>query len=132
MKFLFSFQVFTSNHDHTSFLQLLFHLHHGNVSKGSRDLYCTSSLAIRMLSVTSENTVGFINRPLSSMARPPHSSFAPSFFPLSISSRILSNWFWSICQTKRKKTSVSYYCSSRDCDLLLPGCMSRDIFAGHR
>lgn len=71
------------------------------------DLYCTSSLAILMLSVTSENTVGFINRPLSSMARPPHSSLAPSFFPLSISSRILSNCSWSICQTQKEKEQTA-------------------------
>lgn len=75
--------------------------------KGSGDSHCTSSLAIRMLSVTSENTVGFMNRPLSSMARPPHSSLAPSFFPLSISSRILSNWFWSICQMQKEKKQKS-------------------------
>lgn len=56
----------------------------------------TSSLAILMLSVTSEKTVGLMNSPLSSMADPPHSSLAPSFFPLSISSSILSNCFWSI------------------------------------
>lgn len=71
------------------------------------DSYCTSSLAILMLSVTSENTVGFINRPLSSMARPPHSSLAPSFFPLSISSRILSNCLWSICQTQNEKKQTA-------------------------
>ena len=60
----------------------------------------TSSLAIRMVSVTSEKTVGLMKSPLSSMAEPPHSSLAPSFFPLSIRSRILSNCFWSICKTE--------------------------------
>ena len=63
----------------------------------------TSSLAIRMVSVTSEKTVGLMKSPLSSMAEPPHSSLAPSFFPLSIRSRILSNCFWSICKTERSK-----------------------------
>ena len=63
----------------------------------------TSSLAIRMVSVTSEKTVGLMKSPLSSMAEPPHSSLAPSFFPLSIRSRILSNCFWSICKTERGK-----------------------------
>lgn len=41
------------------------------------------------------------------MARPPHSSLAPSFFPLSISSRILSNCFWSICQTQKEKKQTA-------------------------
>ena len=61
------------------------------------------ALAIRMVSVTSEKTVGLMKSPLSSMAEPPHSSLAPSFFPLSIRSRILSNCFWSICKTERSK-----------------------------
>lgn len=64
----------------------------------------TSSLAIRMVSVTSEKTVGLMKRPLSSIAEPPHSSLAPSFFPLSIRSRILSNCFWSICKNTTGST----------------------------
>lgn len=65
----------------------------------------TSSLAILMVSVTSEKTVGLMKRPLSSMAEPPHSSLAPSFFPLSIRSRILSNCFWSICKNTTGSTA---------------------------
>lgn len=56
-----------------------------------------------MVSVTSEKTVGLMKSPLSSMAEPPYSSLAPSFFPLSIRSRILLNCFWSICKTVRGK-----------------------------
>ena len=51
----------------------------------------TSSLAILMSSFTPEKTVGCIKYPLSPCRAPPHSSLAPSFFPLSISSRILLN-----------------------------------------
>lgn len=53
--------------------------------------YHTSSLAILMSSLTSEKTVGCMKYPLSPCRSPPHSSFAPSFFPLSIRSRILLN-----------------------------------------
>lgn len=62
----------------------------GSFGLRTRHRALTSSLAMRMSSVTSEKTVGWMNSPFCPQAPPPHSSFAPSFFPLSISSRILS------------------------------------------
>lgn len=50
----------------------------------------TSSFAMRMSSVTLEKTVGWMKKPLFPPGPPPHSSLAPSFFPLSISASILS------------------------------------------
>lgn len=42
----------------------------------------TSSLAIRISSVTLENTVGSMKKPFLPSPLPPHSSFAPSVMPL--------------------------------------------------
>lgn len=46
----------------------------------------TSSLAMRMSSVTSEKTVGSMKKPFKPRALPPHSSLAPSLMPLWINS----------------------------------------------
>lgn len=61
----------------------------------------TSSLAIRISSVTFEKTVGWMKSPGWPHTAPPHSSVAPSRFPLSISSIILSNCFWSIWRKQK-------------------------------
>lgn len=67
----------------------------------------TSSLAMRMWSLTPEKMVGWMKRLLLPTAAPPHSSLAPSFFPLSIRSIILSNCCLSIWSQHQahKKTS---------------------------
>ena len=65
----------------------------------------TSSLAILISSVTSENTVGWMKNPLSPTRPPPHCRVAPSFFPISIYPRILSNCARSILNCKEKTGS---------------------------
>lgn len=67
----------------------------------------TSSLAIRMSSVTLENTVGSMKKPFLPSPLPPHSSFAPSVMPLWISSRILLYCFLSILKVEE---AVLVYC----------------------
>lgn len=71
----------------------------------------TSSLAIRIWSLTFENTVGWMKSPCWPPGEPPHSRVAPSLFPLSISSIILSNCFWSIWG---KNKQSSYYSDLSD------------------
>lgn len=61
----------------------------------------TSSLAMRMSSVTPEKTVGCIKSPCWPHADPPHSRVAPSLLPLSMRSIILSNCFWSIYEKQQ-------------------------------
>lgn len=65
----------------------------------------TSSLAILMSSVTSLKTVGSMKYPVSPIFLPPVTSFAPSFFPLSISSRIL------FCCSKSIWNQSMYLCT---------------------
>lgn len=68
-----------------------------------------SSLAIRMLSVTFEKTVGWTKYPLLPCREPPHSNLAPSFFPASISSRILLNCSSSILMVKSLLSIMKNY-----------------------
>lgn len=70
--------------------------------------HSTSSLAMRISSVTFEKTVGWMKSPCWPHADPPHSSVAPSLFPLSISSIILSNCFWSICRKQPLKSFCAF------------------------
>lgn len=76
-----------------------------NVCSGAELCRCsTSSLAMRISSVTLEKTVGWMKSPCWPQADPPHSSVAPSLFPLSISSIILLNCLWSICRKQRLRS----------------------------
>lgn len=74
----------------------------------------TSSLAMRMSSVTLEKTVGWMKSPCWPHADPPHSSVAPSLLPLSMRSIILSNCFWSIYRKQQITAHIlfSLYVSS--------------------
>lgn len=71
-------------------------------------LYFTSSLAIVMLSVTSEKTVGFMKYPVSPKRSPPHSSLAPSDFPDLISLRTLLNISSSIWNEEHKQVRIQF------------------------
>lgn len=91
--------------------------------KKARD---TSSLAIRMSSVTLENTVGSMKKPFLPSPLPPHSSLAPSATPLWMSSRILLYCFLSIYRgnhlmTLRKssiKMEIFTFSWTPSCDFL--------------
>lgn len=61
----------------------------------------TSTLVTRMLSVTSEKTIGLMKRTLSSVAEYPHTSLTSSF-SLSIRLSVVLNWFWLTCRIKQK------------------------------
>ena len=67
---------------------------------GELNIVLTSSLPIRMSSVTSVKTVGCMKYPSVPCRPPPHASLAPSFFPLSIRPRILLNCSSSIWNFK--------------------------------
>lgn len=70
----------------------------------------TSSLAMRMWSLTPEKMVGWMKSPLSATDAPPHSSLAPSFLPLSMRSMILPNCslsIWSQRRAHNKSQSLS-------------------------
>lgn len=74
----------------------------------------TSSLPILMLSVTPEKTVGWMKYPSVPCLWPPHSSLAPSFFPLSISSRTFLNcssltWARYIAKVSARSHVINLY-----------------------
>lgn len=55
---------------------------------GITTVFHTSSLAMRMSSLTLEKTVGSMKNPFKPRAFPPHSSLAPSLMPLWTNSKI--------------------------------------------
>ena len=69
--------------------------------------YLTSSLAILMSSWTSENTVGWMKKPLSPCCAPPYTRFAPSLFPLSIRDSIFPNCSLSTFHTENKQAIIN-------------------------
>lgn len=99
----------------------------GGNRKNARD---TSSLAIRMSSVTLENTVGSMKKPFLPSPLPPHSSLAPSATPLWMSSRILLYCFLSICRRNHlmtlrgpsMKTETCTFSWTSLCMIFFPKC----------
>lgn len=76
---------------------LINHKLFANINYSSQQIIRTSSLAIVMLSVTFEKTVGSMKYPTFPCRWPPHSNLAPSFWPASIYLKTLLNISSSTC-----------------------------------
>lgn len=76
---------------------LINHKLFANINYSSKQIIRTSSLAIVMLSVTFEKTVGSMKYPTFPCRWPPHSNLAPSFWPASIYLKTLLNISSSTC-----------------------------------